>query len=168
MNFIKKHKVDLFLLPVILIIGYFVFIHGNDNENLRDISVYKCPADYSNPEDLNNDKEYRADIDTFIADYTESHPSATQDDLMAERDRLFIENDCINRYYNNPSDYPDWCPLNKQEIDATFEYMRSLETEEVLGIMKLLSKRSCLDALAELNQMMTDEIESGKSPGSQP
>lgn len=163
-----KHKFYILGVLILVGIGYFIFIRGNDSEDLRGIAIYKCPADYSNPEDLNNDQEYRADMDIFIADYMEDHPNATQDDLLSERDRLFIENDCINRYYDNSSNYPDWCPLNEQETSATLEYMRSLKTEEVLGIMKLLSNRSCLGALTELNQMMTDEIESGKSPGLQP
>lgn len=167
MSIILKYKFYILIVLILAGVGYFIFNQNNNSDDSKNIAFYKCPADYSNPEDLNEDQEYRADMGIFIANFMESHPNATQDDLMAERDRLFIENGCINRYYKNPSDYSDWCPLNEQEIDATFEYMRSLETEEVLGIMKLLSSRNCLGALVEINQMMTDEIESGKSPGSQ-
>ena len=130
---IKKYKFYILITLILAGVGYFIF--GSSDNTAT--TAFKCPADYT-------DKEiYNSDLRAFIAEYTEKNPNTTEQDLITERNRLFIENNCVARYYENKETYSDWCPKSEQEIGATLEYMRSLETEEGLSIMSLLSNRKC-------------------------
>lgn len=161
-NIIKRQKYYIAIILLVVITGYFVFIQNRDNENspASIADTFKCPADYT------DNKTYKADLNAFVADYLDNNPNATEGDLMAERDRLFIEHECIDRYFENIGAYPDWCPISPQEVIATIEYLRNLKTEEVLSIIKLLSDRKCKEAIYKITEVMSKEIESGTSPGS--
>src|SRR3989344_2663607 len=142
MTLLKKYKIYLLVL-VLAISGYFVF-NSSDNTatNPTDqlaIITYKCPADYTNPEDLSQDEEYINDIAKFIADFSKQYPNATEEDLLAKRDKLFIERKCINHYLENKEDYPNWCPANKQEMDGFLDYLSKIEYEEAMIVLKDLT-----------------------------
>ncbi len=136
LNLMMGYK--LYILILILTIGgYFIFTNTTE-------TTYKCPENFATNE------EYVSDVARFISEYTKANPNATEEDLIVERDRLFIENNCIDQYLENRENYPDWCPISNQEINATLDYLSVIEYEEAMNILEDLSDKGCNDAVDKI------------------
>jgi len=170
MQAILRHKFLALLVCILVLVGvWYIGFASKPNQDSSGTPAptstpvtvtYKCPADYA------TDEAYQSDLRSFVIEYAKKNPNITQDELEAERDKLFTKHKCINRYFENKEDYPGWCPISDREVTGTLGYLRSLKVDEVLDIMKFLSDRECSVALQRINTLMTKEIESGKSPGS--
>ena len=58
------------------------------------------------------------------------------------------------------SDVSDFsCPVSSEEISATIDFMRQLTNSEIMGILGFLSDRECYEALVQIQNKITEEIE---------